>query len=202
MNLFESGGARVRNTGPENSQTALEAAAAAGVGVLINRPLNAFAGNRLLRLASPTIPPQGTTLEAATATLRALELEHRNGIAPRVDRTAADAAGQLFQLVEQLVEMAPQVEDLVHWRQIEQQYVIPRVNYVAGAVARGIDEGQKSRWQSWWGHFSSALHARRRRRAAGRRRRSPPPSIPRCRPSVARKACRAKRCGCWGARRE
>lgn len=157
MNLFESGGARVRNTGPENGQTALEAAAAAGIGVLINRPLNAFAGNRLLRLASPAIPPQGTTLEAATTTLRALEQEHRNNIAPRVDRTSADAAGQLFQLVEQLVEMAPQVEDLVHWRQIEQQYVIPRVNYVAGAVARGIDEKQKSRWQSWWGHFSSAL---------------------------------------------
>jgi len=157
MNLFESGGARVRNTGPRNGRTALEEAAAAGIGVLINRPLNAFVGNRLLRLASPAVPPPGTTQAAATAALRALELEHRNGIAPRVDRAAADAAGQLFQLVEQLVEMAPQVEDLVHWRQIEQQYVIPRVNYVAGAVARGIDEGQRSRWQSWWGHFSSSL---------------------------------------------
>jgi len=157
MNLFESGGARVRNTGPGNGQTALEAAAAAGVGVLINRPLNAFVGNRLLRLASPAVPPQGTTQAAATATLRALELEHRNGIAPRLDRASADAAGQLFQLIEQLVEVAPEVEDLVHWRQIEQQYVIPRVNFVAGTIARGIDEGQKSRWQSWWGHFSSAL---------------------------------------------
>ncbi len=157
MNLFESGGARVRNTGPENGRTALEAAAAAGVGVLINRPLNAFVGNQLRRLASPTIPPQGTTLTAAAATLRTLELEHRSGIAPRVDRAAAEAAGQLFQLVEQIVAMAPQVEDLVHWRQIEQQYVIPRVNYVAGAVARGIDEGQQPRWRAWWGHFSSAL---------------------------------------------
>jgi hypothetical protein len=157
MNLFESGGARVRNTGPENNRTALEAAAEAGVGVLINRPLNAFAGNRLLRLASPAIPPQGTTQEAAIATLRALQMEHQNNIAPKINRGAVDAAGQLFQLIEQLVELAPQVEDLVHWRQIEHQYVIPRVNYVAGTVARGIDEAQRSRWQSLWGHFSSAL---------------------------------------------
>lgn len=157
MNLFESGGARVRNTGPDNSRTALEAASEAGVGVLINRPLNAFAGNRLLRLASPVIPPQGTTRSAALATLRALQMEHQKNLAAKIDRGAVDAAGQLFQLIEQLAELAPQVEDLVHWRQIEQQYVIPRVNFVAGTVARGIKETQQSRWQAWWGHFSSAL---------------------------------------------
>jgi len=51
MNLFETGGALERNTGTAGSQTALQAAAGAGLGVLINRPLNAIVGGRLLRLA-------------------------------------------------------------------------------------------------------------------------------------------------------
>ncbi len=158
MNLYESGGALVRNTGPDQHATPLEAASAAGVGVLINRPLNAFVGNQLQRLASPEIPPQGQTLDAAAATLRNLEMEHQSGIVPRIEGTGAENAGHLFRLVEQVVEMAPQVEDLVHWRQIEQQYVIPRITYLAGALAISIDPDQQSRWQSWWGHFSSAFH--------------------------------------------
>jgi uncharacterized protein len=59
MNLFETGGALERNTGPGGTQTALEAAAGAGLGVLINRPLNAIIGGRLLRLADSPGPNAG-----------------------------------------------------------------------------------------------------------------------------------------------
>ena len=52
MNLFETGAALEPNTGPDGARTALEAAAAAGLGVLVNRPLNAIVGGRLLRLAA------------------------------------------------------------------------------------------------------------------------------------------------------
>src|SRR5262249_53904091 len=51
MNLFESGGALLLNCGPERGRTPLEAAMQAGLAVLINRPLNAIVGNRLIRLA-------------------------------------------------------------------------------------------------------------------------------------------------------
>lgn len=49
-NLVESGALLERNT-PEG--TALEAAAARDLGVLVNRPLNAMANGRLIRLADP-----------------------------------------------------------------------------------------------------------------------------------------------------
>jgi uncharacterized protein len=52
MNLFETGGALERNTGPDAQRTALEEAAAAGLEVLVNRPLNAFARRHLIRLAN------------------------------------------------------------------------------------------------------------------------------------------------------
>ena len=51
MNLFETGAPLERNTGPGGGRTPLEEAAAAGLEVLVNRPLNAFAGRHLLRLA-------------------------------------------------------------------------------------------------------------------------------------------------------
>ena len=55
MNLFEGGAALVRNTGPAGDLTALDAARAAGLRVLVNRPLNAILDGRLIRLsdASP-----------------------------------------------------------------------------------------------------------------------------------------------------
>jgi hypothetical protein len=68
MNLLESGGALVRNTGPGNSRTALEEAAAAGLGVLINRPLNAILDNRLLRLAEISVPETRDAFEQEVAT--------------------------------------------------------------------------------------------------------------------------------------
>jgi hypothetical protein len=72
MNLIESGGALVPNTGAHGDRTALQAAAEGGLAVLINRPLNAIVGHRLLRLADP--PPSfassgrpGETASAAVA---------------------------------------------------------------------------------------------------------------------------------------
>ncbi len=52
INLFEAGALLTQNNGPDNRQTVLEAASAAGIGVLVNRPLNAFVGNRMIRLAA------------------------------------------------------------------------------------------------------------------------------------------------------
>jgi aryl-alcohol dehydrogenase-like predicted oxidoreductase len=52
MNLFEAGALLEQNTGPDNRQTALEAASDVGIAVLVNRPLNAIVGNGMIRLAA------------------------------------------------------------------------------------------------------------------------------------------------------
>jgi aryl-alcohol dehydrogenase-like predicted oxidoreductase len=51
MNLFEGGAALEANTGPGGARTALDAARAARLEVLVNRPLNAILEGRLLRLS-------------------------------------------------------------------------------------------------------------------------------------------------------
>jgi aryl-alcohol dehydrogenase-like predicted oxidoreductase len=65
MNLFESGAALEANTGADGSRTALQEAAASGLAVLVNRPLNAIVGQRLARLsdASPAAAPVRSHLE-------------------------------------------------------------------------------------------------------------------------------------------
>ncbi|MFQ5827781.1 MAG: aldo/keto reductase [Candidatus Methylomirabilia bacterium] len=51
INLFEAGGVLEPNNGPKGDQTVLELASREGIGVLVNRPLNASVGDGLLRLA-------------------------------------------------------------------------------------------------------------------------------------------------------
>ena len=83
-NLFETGALLESNT-PEG--TALESAIAHDLGVLVNRPLNAMAGNRLVRLADPPRPGAPNSDEALRARVEALgeqEAELAAG-APGVD---------------------------------------------------------------------------------------------------------------------
>lgn len=159
MNLFESGGALTRNTGPDGRQTALEAAAAAGLEVLINRPLNAFVGQRLMRLADPPGASPEATLNELLARLKGLEREYRADIVPSLPAGAGGAsADQLFELVEQVAGLSDQVEDFVHWQQIEQQYVIPRINLMVGSLARNLPAEARERWRAWWDRYLPALH--------------------------------------------
>jgi len=65
----------------------------------------------------------------------------------------------LFELVEQISGLPDEVEDFVQWRQIEQQYVIPRINHVVGALARGLPGEARERWGAWWDQYLPALQA-------------------------------------------
>ncbi|HWQ70133.1 MAG TPA: aldo/keto reductase [Patescibacteria group bacterium] len=65
MNLCESGALLTRNTGPDNQQTVLETASDAAIGILVNRPLNAIVGNRMVRLAASQGRRVQNTISAA-----------------------------------------------------------------------------------------------------------------------------------------
>ncbi|HKN47833.1 MAG TPA: hypothetical protein VJ144_07665, partial [Candidatus Polarisedimenticolia bacterium] len=157
MNLFEPGGALVRNTGPGDGQTALEAAAAGGLDVLINRPLNAFAGGRLIRLADPLSASHGVPVVDVQTTLQALEKEYRSGIAREQAGPGVAAADRFFELVEQVAGISDQIVDAQHWQQVEQQYVIPRINMMVGELAHRMPPGLHGRWEAWWQRYLPAL---------------------------------------------
>jgi aryl-alcohol dehydrogenase-like predicted oxidoreductase len=150
MNLFESGAALTPNTGRGAGQTAVEAASEAGLAVLLNRPLNAFVGGRLLRLAEVPVPPREARLEDVVAGLRALEQEHATRFAADLPADGREAASQLFQLTGQVSGLADQIDDHVHWEQIAGQYFIPRVNMLVSSLARSLPPGRGDEWRAWW----------------------------------------------------
>ena len=149
MNLFESGGALLVNTGPERGQTPLEAAAATGLAVLINRPLNAIVANRLIRLADVDPGSGGGGARERASELKTLEKEFRARIAPAVG-TPLDAIDPFFDLLDELTDLPDRIEDAESWRQIEQQYVIPRINHTARAMAQNVPEDLRPLWEGWW----------------------------------------------------
>jgi aryl-alcohol dehydrogenase-like predicted oxidoreductase len=158
MNLYESGAALVRNTGPGSAHTPLEAAAGADLGVLLNRPLNAFAGNRLLRLAEPEVAPRGDSIDAIRVRFSRLERDFLATVAPHIGDPTADWPGHLFRLVEEIAGATDEIQDFIHWQQIERQYVTPRVHHMAGEIARRLDpEKGPAAWRAFWKEYRQAL---------------------------------------------
>jgi aryl-alcohol dehydrogenase-like predicted oxidoreductase len=174
MNLFEPGGVLERNTGPENRQTVLEAAIEAGIGVLINRPLNAIVGHTMVRLAD--IPAEGRPIdfEAQRRIVAELEGEWRRQLAPHV-KTSAESmrADDFFRWADQLKGMADQIQSLEHWEQIESQ-ITPQLAHLLRALDNHLEGERKVQWQSWRSRYLGELlklMAELRRQAAGKSQR-------------------------------
>jgi uncharacterized protein len=157
MNLFESRGA-LHDDG-EPGPTVLESAAREGVGVLLNRPLNAVVGSGMLRLADVRADGGPIDLDGRLRALGELEREYRAAIAPAI-RVAADSTPpeDFFRWAEQLEGLGGRIQSLTHWEQIEGQ-----VAGLAGQVVRALDRGLAGelagRWGGWRDRYLPALGA-------------------------------------------
>jgi hypothetical protein len=155
LNLFESGGVLVRNTGPEDGRTALDLAAEAGVGVLINRPLNTFVAHRLLRLADIGRTPGIQAPAVCWKAVRDLEIEYRGRFSgPPI---ATQAAERLFDLADQIAQAPDHVEDVEHWRQIEEMHVRPQLKALAHTLDTTAVPETRAAWDDWWARVAAAI---------------------------------------------
>jgi aryl-alcohol dehydrogenase-like predicted oxidoreductase len=127
VNLYECGGALEPNT---NGLTVLQFCRENGIGVLANRPLNAFWENQLIRLADfvkPGEPPPGPeALRTVLEPLRRLEQQ----FADRFGSTGASPPG----ITEQLEKVMPQITSPNHFEQVAGPYLVrPIQQWLAGA---------------------------------------------------------------------
>jgi hypothetical protein len=159
MNLFESGAALERNNGPADEQTVLECAAAHGIGVLVNRPLNAMAGEGMVRLADVPIAPTGpAALDDQLAGLGVLESEYRRDIAPRLQvPEGALPPEQFFRWSADLPAAAAQVRGLEHWSQVEAHRILPRLAQALQALDQALSGPLAEQWRGWRGRYLPAL---------------------------------------------
>jgi aryl-alcohol dehydrogenase-like predicted oxidoreductase len=116
LNLFEAGALLGHEDGVEASAAALDVARSHGIAVLTNRPLNAFVGGTMIRLA--VVPVEGVVIDVDSQLARVTELEetYRNHIAHDVPM-APDAIepDRLYRWAEQLREIDPKALSLEQW---------------------------------------------------------------------------------------
>jgi aryl-alcohol dehydrogenase-like predicted oxidoreductase len=143
LNLYESGAALERNNA---GRTALEFCRDNGIGVLANRPLNAFHDSRLTRLAD--FLPQGGPAPGRAE----LEIVLRP-LAEHEQKLVREMGGKLMGggIAASLVELVPQLQSVAHWEQVVGQHVIRPIQ---GWLAQcRHDLSSRPGWDEWQEEF-------------------------------------------------
>jgi len=171
LNLFEADAATARNQpGKRGAATVLEAAAEAGVGVLVNRPLNAIVAGRLVRLADAAAPGDAVPVDSALAAVAELEAGYRRDLAAAIRVTSESAPPvDFFRWGEQLADLAARGMTLEQWSEIEARAIRPTVAHVVRALDEGLPGSLAGAWRGWRDQYLPALArllAAFRRRAA------------------------------------
>jgi len=160
MNLFEGGAALERNNGPGLARTVLEHAAAEGVAVLANRPLNAMVGEGMLRLADVEEVPAPVDLDAQLSVLAGLEDEYRAEIAAHLE--AADggvAPAEFFRWSADLRGASAHLQGVEHWDALQSQRILPRLLQALQVLDQGLSGPLAQSWQEWRGRYLPELRA-------------------------------------------
>ncbi len=160
LNLCESGAIRQGTAGPDGGRSLLEVAAEAGIAVLTNRPLNAFAGQALIRLADVPIGGDavGASPEEALQRVAELEKEYRAQIGSRL-RAGKDAPPptEWFHWADQLHALADRIQGLDHWQQVEEQMITPAVAQLVTMLDQSLAGPFAEAWGAWRDRYLPAL---------------------------------------------
>ena len=149
MNLYESGGALEHNN---TGQTVLEFCDRKRLGVLVNRPLNAFSGNSLIRLADFSDPGAKTPSDNQASLLQRLR-EHETRLRTQF---AVPFMGSSERSLSGTIEgIIPQVSSAEEWDQVVQRHL-------AAPIAQWIEDvqsrvGQQPEFSSWLQQFFEIL---------------------------------------------
>jgi hypothetical protein len=152
LNLYEQGGALEANNG---GQTVLKFCAANGIGVLANRPLNAFVNNQLVRLADRGAPgapvPKPDDLREKLIPLAKHEVKFRALFDGRVRLETGEPVSEL------LLRIVTVMQSFSQWQRIGPQRAIQPIQtwLHESRQARGDAPG----WAQWEGEFVEIVNA-------------------------------------------
>jgi len=162
MNLYESGAALIKNTGPNNGKTLLDEAVKEGVAVLVNRPLNAMPTQRggVVRLADIPVPAPEAEFDPQRQKVALLEDEYRTALAPAVAHSGQGMLpADFFRWADELQRIRTQVQGLEHWEQIETQMIAPHVNQVLRTLSDAFTGTVAEQWEAWRDRYVPELLA-------------------------------------------
>ena len=164
-NLFEHAAiSKVNNTINGQDMTVLEGSMALGIGVLVNRPLNAVQGNRMVRLAQYSYNPELDYQDAIDKEVKALDETEKRlrknlqdwGIFSQLSKSADSTL--FYDLAQELPRFMPQIQNRDHWEQIVQQYLIPLIHTYLGQTIEACPEAHDSEWRDMQGEYVGAIN--------------------------------------------
>ncbi len=142
LNLLEKGAVKGKNS-DGGTKSVLSAAMEAGLGVLVNRPLNAIENNRIVRLADFKIKENRTPEEVddMIVDLGKIEEKLRPFVVEKITneeerKTIIDC----LSVSQILSENMKKFESPDHFTEVKGHYLIPRANYAVSGLAKCVEE--------------------------------------------------------------
>lgn len=165
MNLLELGAIRQAQPTRAGDRTPLQVAAAADLGVLVNRPLNAFSGRagelRLVRLAD--VGPQDDAgeadVEARLAAVRKLEAQWADGLGGRLRTPEGDDAVDLFRWGQELSRRVGDLEGPEQWQRLRHEVIAPHLGRTSAELLSALQGEDRETFAAWWERYGTAVHA-------------------------------------------
>lgn len=165
-NLFEHGAlTAVNNEIDRKDVTVLERAKSLGIGVLVNRPLNAIVNNRMTRLAQYAYDPSlDYPAEISNAEHRFSQIETRLEDVLKGWGIFDSARNQVnvnlfYDVAQQLPEILPHIQNRDHWEQVLYGNLIPEINAYLQKTAQNCSAEAQSEWEILLQQYVEALNA-------------------------------------------
>ncbi|MCA9709900.1 MAG: aldo/keto reductase [Myxococcales bacterium] len=166
MNLLELGALLQRHPTPKGERSPLQVAQAHDLGVLVNRPLNAWGRldgrDRLIRLADQSRDEESPEagVDEALARVRKLEGQWAVGLGARLrTEEGGDDGVDLFRWGQELSQGLPRLGTLEQWQRLRHEVVAPHLGQTSSSLLRALDGAAKQEFASWWEAYGTAMHA-------------------------------------------
>lgn len=129
MNLLEKGAFTIKNQ--SNDRTLLESATEKNLGVLINRPLNAISGNKLVRFAEPVVfaAPKSEAVNLELKNIHVLEKTVSEKLKKITDEEIIFKITKSLFIFEELGKTWSEYQDIFEWETALNRNFLPRFHY-------------------------------------------------------------------------
>ncbi|MEM9455724.1 MAG: aldo/keto reductase [Myxococcota bacterium] len=167
MNLLELGALQTRHPTAQGERSPLQVAEAHDLGVLVNRPFNAWGTldgrERLIRLAdqSRDEDPAEASVDQALARIRKLEGQWATGLGPRLrteEGEDGDDAVDLFRWGQELSRGLPQLGSLEQWQRLRHEVIAPHLGRTSAALLGALQGEARQQFATWWEAYGTAMH--------------------------------------------
>ncbi len=138
----------------EGVARALDQAREADLAVMVNRPLNAYSGQELVRLAALELEEEEEDFEQALTELEAQEDLFQKTFRPFLEGPDVQL---LFQWAPFLRDAPDHLQGIEHWLTLEELRIRPHLAAMLEVMEAASEAGFEDRWQAWKEDYTNAF---------------------------------------------